>query len=218
MSQRTRAANGHATPTPAKKPRARRATTAPTATAPTETAPKPGAEPVSGEEIARVLRAVAGELERDPALARRVAEAMGGKPPTPASASPAPLAPVEEGQAPEPAAPVAHDGAHEPDAGETGAPEMDTPPAVVGRSFRPRLVTGLAPDLGPGVPDPFTLRARLGEAGLRAALADLRLGTLRAMVREHALDPTGRLKGVNDAAKLRAAILAAARARAGDHP
>jgi hypothetical protein len=58
------------------------------------------------------------------------------------------------------------------------------------------------------VPNPFALRERLGEAGLRAALDDLRLGTLRAIVREHQLDPTGKLKGMNDAGKLRALILA----------
>ena len=60
-----------------------------------------------------------------------------------------------------------------------------------------------------GIPDPFALRARLGERGLRAALDELRLGTLRAIVREHKLDPKGRLKGQNDEQKLRELILAA---------
>jgi hypothetical protein len=63
--------------------------------------------------------------------------------------------------------------------------------------------------LGPGVPDPFALRERLGEDGLREALADLRLGTLRAIVREHRLDPEGTLAGQNDDAKFRALILRA---------
>jgi len=49
----------------------------------------------------------------------------------------------------------------------------------------------------------------LGEDGLRAALADLRLGTLRAIVREHKLDPSGKLAGQNDDAKYRALILRA---------
>jgi hypothetical protein len=64
------------------------------------------------------------------------------------------------------------------------------------------------------VPDPFALRKKLGEAGLRDALASLRMGSLRAIVRQHGLDPDGQLSKQNDAAKLRAHILAAA-ARAG---
>ena len=75
----------------------------------------------------------------------------------------------------------------------------------------PRLITGTSPDLGTGVPDPFALYRRLGAGGLRAALDDLRLGTLRAIVREYTLDPAGRLSGQNDAERLRAAILDAAR-------
>ena len=78
-----------------------------------------------------------------------------------------------------------------------------------GKTFKPRIITGAAPELGMGIPDPFALRARLGERGLRAALDELRLGTLRAIVREHKLDPKGRLKGVNDEQKLRELILAA---------
>jgi hypothetical protein len=70
-------------------------------------------------------------------------------------------------------------------------------------------VTGVAPDLGAGVPDPFELRARLGADGLRQALESLRLGSLRAIVREHKLDPGGRLSTLNDAAKLRERIMRA---------
>ncbi len=47
----------------------------------------------------------------------------------------------------------------------------------------------------------------------RAALDELRLGSLRAIVREHKLDPSGKLAQQNDAEKLRAAILKAARKR-----
>ncbi len=81
------------------------------------------------------------------------------------------------------------------------------------RTFRPRLVTGLSPDLGQGVIDPFALYATRGEDGLRVALDELRLGSLRAMVREHKLDPSGKLAQQNDAEKLRAAILKAAKKR-----
>jgi hypothetical protein len=68
---------------------------------------------------------------------------------------------------------------------------------------------GTPPALGPGIPDPFALRERLGPAGLQATLADLRLGTLRAIVREHKLDPSGRIARQNDAERLRALILEA---------
>ncbi|HKT40443.1 MAG TPA: hypothetical protein VJR48_18875, partial [Ktedonobacterales bacterium] len=63
----------------------------------------------------------------------------------------------------------------------------------------------------PGVPDPFALRERLGEPGLREALDSLRLGSLRAILREHHLDPSGSLSKLNDAEKLRAHILKATR-------
>lgn len=143
-------------------------------------------ETLSPDELARALRAVAAELERDPALARRVAGAMRA----PLSGGAPPLA------EPELAAGAAGD-----------APAQ--PIRRAGKAFKPKLVTGAAPALGPGVPDPFALREQLGEDGLRAALADLRLGTLRAIVREHRLDPTGQLVGQNDDAKFRALILRA---------
>lgn len=145
-------------------------------------------ETLSPDELARALRAVAAEIERDPALARRVAGAM--RQPT----DNAPAAQLAEGGA----------------AAEGAADAMANPPARrSGKTFKPRLVTGAAPALGPGVPDPFALRERLGEDGLREALADLRLGTLRAIVREHQLDPRGSLAGQNDDAKYRALILRA---------
>jgi hypothetical protein len=130
---------------------------------------------------------VAAELERDPALARRMADAIalsGHDAPVSAQAEP----------------------------GRT-EPEMEPPvkKGGVNQSFRPRLVTGASPELGSGVPDPFALAKRKGEPALRAALDDLRLGTLRAIVREHKLDPDGKLSRLNDAQKLRQAILAAVR-------
>jgi hypothetical protein len=149
------------------------------------------------ETLARTLRAVAAELERDPALARRVVAAL------------------------EHAAETGKNGntASSPSAAQEGGATQSRRPASVGsdaktakpRTFTPRLITGTSPELGTGVPDPFALYRRLGEDGLRAALAGLRLGSLRAIIREYALDPSGSLAAQNDADRLRAAILAAAR-------
>lgn len=144
-------------------------------------------ETLCPEELARALRAMATELERDPALARRVAGAM---------------------RAPVVAAPPEGAGAA-PDATEDGPSQPSRPARRAGKAFKPRLVTGAAPALGAGIPDPFALREELGEDGLRDALADLRLGTLRAIVREHQLDPSGKLAGQNDEAKYRTLILRA---------
>lgn len=140
-----------------------------------------GAGSLSPDALARALRAVAAELERDPALAQRVATAID-------AAAAQPVAPV---------APSSADHDSEPSVG------------AIGRSFHPTIVTGVAPDLGAGIPDPFALRKRLGAEGLRAELEGLRLGSLRAIVREHRLDPDGRLSKLNDAAKLRERILQA---------
>ncbi|HEX8034659.1 MAG TPA: hypothetical protein VF510_12470 [Ktedonobacterales bacterium] len=147
------------------------------------------------ETLARTLRAVAAELERDPDLARRVARAA-AEPPYDATAMP----------------PVTHVAEAATDAPEQ-AVEAQAKGKRAGRTFRPRLVTGLNPDLGQGVVDPFALYASRGEDGLRAALDELRLGSLRAIVREHQIDPSGKLAQQNDAEKLRAAILKAARKR-----
>jgi hypothetical protein len=144
-------------------------------------APK-DAPAVDPEVIARTLRAVADELERDPALAGRVAAGM--------ERPLADLAPrASEVPAPVPAA-------------ERG-----------GRRFQARLVTGVDAALGPGILDPFALRRQLGAEGLAAALAELRLGGLRAIIREHGLDPRSRTAHVNDADRLRAVILEASAER-----
>jgi hypothetical protein len=126
---------------------------------------------LSPETLARTLRAVAAELERNPDLARRISGAVS----TSASTAP-PVAPVERA-------------------------------TTISHTFRPRLVAGASPDLGPGVPDPFLLWTQRGEKGLHAALEELRLGTLRAMIREYGLAPRGKLAEERDAAKLRALIL-----------
>jgi hypothetical protein len=131
---------------------------------------------------------VAAELERDPALARRVAEALAA-----------------------PEGTVRSDEVYNHEAGEGGKETSAAAKRGVNQSFRPRLVTGTDPALGSGIPDPHAIYARTGEAGLRAALAELRLGSLRAIVREHRLDASGKLAKQNDAEKLRAAILAAAK-------
>lgn len=149
------------------------------------------------ETLARTLRAVAAELERDPDLARRVARAV---------VEPQPH------QQPSDVQPAAQTAETLTDAAEQA---MEAPARAkrAGRTFRPRLVTGMSPDLGQGVVDPFALYAARGEDGLRAALDELRLGSLRAIIREHQIDPSGKLAQQNDAEKLRAAILKAARKR-----
>lgn len=198
MSQRTRSHTTDATakPTsraaqPAPEASAQAATPAPrrtkraTVDAPAEASPEPPSElPMRPDALARALRAVATELERDPALAKRVAQAINDVAP------PAPAESVSE---------------------SVETPEALPVPPIVGRKFRPTIVTGVAEDLGPGVPDPFALRAKLGEAKLKEALASLRMGSLRAIIRQHGLDRDGSLIAINDAAKLRAHILAATR-------
>jgi hypothetical protein len=150
--------------------------------------PETSAETLSPEELARALRAVAAELERDPALARRVAGAM--RLPAPNAAGTTAASPM-------------------PDTPGADNPRASKPSRRAGKGFAPRLVTGASPSLGTGIPDPFALREQLGAEGLRAALADLRLGTLRAIVREYQLDPSGKLAGQNDEPKFRALILRA---------
>jgi len=203
------------------------------------------------EALARTLRAVAAELERDPALARRIAEVLAAPTPDPSptgeaegsagnltpgpsparrgeSAPTVSLVPLGRGgpsstrgdqgaDAPTPAPPRRERStrvAPRPPLPEDGSPlpvgeGSEVGAARVNRSFRPRLITGASPELGAGIPDPFALYAEKGEQGLRAALAELRTGSLRAIVREHRLDPAGRLAGNNDADKLRAAIVKA---------
>lgn len=151
----------------------------------------PASPDLSAAALARALRAMAFEVERDPALARRLADAICPDASSPAAAGATPAATVP--------AEVA-----------TTAPES---PRRARRAFRPSIITGTSPSLGPGIPDPFALRARLGEAGLHAELDALRLGSLRAIVRAHGLDPTGALLTQNDAARLRACIIDATAAR-----
>jgi hypothetical protein len=126
---------------------------------------------LSPETLARTLRAVADELERDPDLARRISGAV--------ITSDSTTPPVAQAERVSTASPT----------------------------FRPRLVAGASPDLGPGIPDPFLLWTQRGEKGLQSALEELRLGTLRAMIREYGLAPRSKLADERDADKLRALIL-----------
>lgn len=200
MSQRTRTRTTAAAPA---APKLRPAPAEPPAIAPQEptqlNAPQePAAHPapssaLAPEALARTLRAVAAELERDPALARRVADALAAPSDQPDVPAPAPQPPAAETRGNE-------------------RPEPKSPRSA--RAFTPRLITGASPALGPGVPDPFALHAKLGMDGLRVALDELRLGSLRAIAREHGLDPGGKVSRQNDAARLRELILAAVAARA----
>lgn len=160
------------------------------------TAPPSSLDGLSPDELARALRAMAVELERDPTLGHRISEAMReDSAPLPASRS--------DPHSPSRRASTRATATHTPDLD----PSEHAPPKPPTRTFRPRVVEGAPLDLGTGIPDPFALRERLGEAGLRRALDELRLGTLRAIVREHQLDPGGTAVRGNDAARLRALIL-----------
>jgi hypothetical protein len=141
----------------------------------------PATLPVSPETLARTLRAVADELERDPSLAQRVASAITGD--------------------------AAAAAAAEEESANSELARATRPHAA--RSFTPTIIPGISPDLGPGVPDPFALARRLGMDGLRAALAELRRGTLRAMIREQGIAPAAQVARVTDDTRLREMILAA---------
>lgn len=174
-------------------------------------APAPVAAPQTGlplqpDALARALRAVATELERDPALAERVAHAINETPAEPAAPTASSEPRAQAGKQPR-ATRTQREPQHEPQGELDAEPE----PPTIGRKFRPTIVTGVAEALGPGVPDPFALRQKLGEDGLREALASLRLGSLRAIIRQHGLDASGHLSKLNDAEKLRAHILTATR-------
>ena len=151
--------------------------------------------PVTPQTLARTLRAVAAELERDPALARRVASAIAGN--TTDATAPTHDTPPAAATADQPNTAPADSASH-------GQPRRRTP-----RTFTPSIVTGVSPDLGPGIPDPFALARRLGPDGLRAALAELRRGTLRAMIREYGIAPAAQVAHITDDARLRELILAA---------
>lgn len=121
-----------------------------------------------------------------------------------------PVPPPQEAPSPEPASGDPRDDA---------PPVSPRPPAIRqtrrDSRFGPPTVAGRGTSLGRGIPDPFAIAAEVGPEGLRAALEELRAGTLRAMIRAHELDPLGKLPASAAEAKLRGAILAAVKRRGG---
>ncbi len=187
------------------------------------------AQSARDQEFVRWLRALADAVERDPALAERVrTEAVTGAQADQAN---------EQGRKHE-----GHEDSHETH--ETGAfqPEgvrhsapgglapggcaehtLSSPDSITPtlrhtrRSSRygPPSVSGRAVELGTGVPDPFALYAAAGEDGLRRALETLRVGSLRAIIRAHGLDPQGKLSASATEKRLIAVIVTAAKRAAG---
>jgi hypothetical protein len=155
------------------------------------------------QQFVRWLRALADAVERDPALAARLQQEA-AEPALPAlptdAAAPAPTdapAPTEVAALPD-----------EPPA-EAIAPTL----RHTRRSSRygPPSVTGRPAELGTGIPDPFVLYAAGGEESLRRALETLRIGSLRAIIRAHGIDPQGKLSAGATEKRLISAIIAAAR-------
>ncbi len=190
MSQRTRSRTTGAA-AHKKRPSATRQTSASSSATPSPLHGDAADPSITPETLARTLRAVADELERDPALARRLAAAI-----TPDQTLTTPPTAPTRAPADRPDVPA--------DAEQPRKAKPRTP-----RAFTPSIITGVSPDLGPGIPDPFALARRLGPDGLRAALGDLRRGTLRAMIREHGIAPAAQVARIADDAKLRELILAA---------
>ncbi len=190
--------------------------------------------------LARLLRALADEVARDPDLAARVMRAADPEalrllaPPATASvplskqmantdtllATALPgsdLSPLVPDEAAAPALP-----------GDDHAPSGTTPRRTrlprTGSRFGTPTIPGRGTELGQGVPDPFALWAERGEDGLRVVLDGLRAGTLRAIIRAHQLDPQGKMPANAPEQRMRALILSASRptrddARsAADHP
>ncbi len=172
--------------------------------------------PPPDKQLVQWLRALADAVESDPDLATRVTQGM--------------AAPPEHSVAPEPPAiaqeitPTISAATATPPA---VAPPTDAPPPV--EAIAPTLrhtrkssrfgpsVTGRPAELGTGVPDPFAVFARDGEEGLRRALEALRVGTLRAIIRAHDLDPAGKVGASATEKRLVTAIIAAVK-RGTAHP
>jgi len=137
--------------------------------------------PPAGEQLARWLRALATEVERDPALAARVA-----------GIETAPDQVTETATRP-----MLSDHAQDMPPAPASASESAPPPTLKHRRrssrYGPPTVAGRTAELGTGVPDPFAVLAASGEAGLRQALSTLRAGSLRAIIRTYKLDPQAKL-------------------------
>jgi len=149
----------------------------------------------SAEQLARWLRALADVVEHDPALAARVAQ------PLPADAF------IPEATLTDEAVPVVP-----VDTPITSEPELPVPAIAHQRQstkYGTPTVAGRSGNLGAGVPDPFAVYKDGGEPALAQALATLRAGTLRAIIRAHSLDAPAKLTDKATDAKLRTFIIAA---------
>jgi hypothetical protein len=137
--------------------------------------------PLAGEQLARWLRALAAEVERDPVLAARV---------TDIDAAPTEIPP-------DATIPATADIAPQPTPPQESPVDAVPPPTLKHRRrssrYGPPTVAGRAAELGTGVPDPFAVLAASGEAELRKLLGTLRAGSLRAIIRAHKLDPDSKL-------------------------
>ncbi|MBA3827076.1 MAG: hypothetical protein H0X24_24685 [Ktedonobacterales bacterium] len=164
------------------------------------------------KQLVQWLRALADVVESDPALATRVTQGLATPPPLDAEAPlPLPAAAAASASpftaADEPSAEPAAVTAPPP----TPAAETITPTLRHTRKtsrFGPS-VTGRPMELGTGVPNPFTVFSKGGEEGLRRALEALRVGTLRAIIRAHDLDPANKLNAAATEKRLVTAIIAA---------
>ncbi len=182
---------------------------------PDDAAPEP-----HEQHFVRWLRALADAVERDPALAARVQQEAAATPVSDEPALPPDLATLTVPD--EPAVPIAPAAPSETlvETVELRTPASEPAEAAITPTLRhtrrssrygPPSVTGRAADLGTGIPDPFALYATGGEDGLRRALDTLRIGSLRAIIRAHGIDPQGKLGAGATEKRLMSAIIAAAK-------
>lgn len=169
----------------------------------TQAAPPQGGLPIesgtaalTADALARLLRAIAAEVEQNPQLAGRIAQALTSPPSG------------DDGERTR-KRPTVSRARQEPTPDSVAEAAAETAPRSASRRFKPRVVAGAAPEAGMGIPDPFALASQLGVEGLQTLLDDLRLGSLRAIVRTHQLDPDGQHVKQNDTTKLRELILRA---------
>ena len=203
------------------------------------------APPPTETQMVRWLRALADAVERDPALAAQMSASMADAThtaetqpiPTPAmlssdeatttliSIDEATTTPTSNNEAT--SNEVIDDETPVFEAPSAPLPPLSQPPAEP-ETIVPTLrhtrrssrygapsVAGRPAELGTGVPDPFALYASVGEDGLRHALGAVRVGTLRAIIRTHALDPQGKLAASATEKRLITAIIVAAKRGSG---
>jgi hypothetical protein len=206
----------------------------------------PDNQPPRDQEFVRWLRALADAVEQDPALAERVRHEAGEPAAPAENANDDAvgtlfIAPLSPPIAPNhsPSDPAEDEGNHvaRDEGNHKGLPlhtvgqDVITdaadklPPGDIAPTLRhtrrssrygPPSISGRAAELGTGVPDPFALLATTGEDGLRRALETLRVGSLRAIIRAHGLDPQGKLSAGATEKRLITAIVAAAKRAMGN--